>query len=52
MEAKLNLPAGIFINHEYPTHIQRARDKLHPILQFVQSIPHYKDKSRLEDACL
>ena len=28
MAAKRNLPAGIFVNHEYPSHIQRARDKL------------------------
>ena len=31
MAAKRNLPAGIFVNHEYPSHIQRARDKLGPI---------------------
>ena len=37
------------MNHEYPIHIKRARDKLRPILKLVKSIPHYKEKSKLVD---
>ena len=48
MAAKRNLPE-IFINHEYPSHIQRARDRLRSILKFAKSIPHYKDRRRPED---
>ena len=49
MVAKRNLPAGILINPEYPSHIQRSRDKLCLALKLAKSIPHNKDKSRLED---
>ena len=32
MGIKSKLPQGIYINNEYPIHIKRARDTLHPIL--------------------
>ena len=49
MDSKKNLPLGIFINHEYPPHIKKARDKLRPILKLAKSKPHYRDKSKLVD---
>ena len=49
MEAKRNLPAGVLMNHEYPSHIHKARDKPLLILKLTKSIPHYEDRSRLED---
>ena len=49
MLSKKNLPPGIYVNHEYPIHIKHARDKLQPILQLAKSIPHYRDKSKLEE---
>ena len=49
MAAKKNLPPGIYINHKYPTHIKQARDKLSPNLQLAKNIPHYRDKSKLEE---
>ena len=52
MEAKKNLPPGIYVNHEYPSHIKRVRDKLHPILQLAKNLPHYREKSKLEEDCL
>ena len=47
MGSKRNLPPGIFVNHEYPMHIKRARDKLRPILKLAKSLPQYRDKSKL-----
>ena len=49
MTAKRNLPPGIYINHKYPAHSKCARDKLRPVLKLAKSMPHYEDKSRLEN---
>ena len=48
MGTKSKLPQGIYINNEYPIHVKRARDKLHPILRYVKSLPNYRDKSKIE----
>ena len=48
LENKRNLPTGIYVNEEYPTHIKRNRDILHPILKLAKSKPIYKDKCGLQ----
>ena len=49
MGAKKNLPLGIYVIHEYPSHIKCARDKLHPILWLAKKLQHYREKSKLEE---
>ena len=41
MGIKTKLPQGIYMNNEYPIHVKRARDTLHPILHLVKSLPSY-----------
>ena len=48
LENKQNLPTGIYMNEEYPTHIKKDRDMLCPILKLAKSKPNYKDKCRLQ----
>ena len=48
MGIKSKLPQEIYINNEYPIHEKRARDKLHPILRYVKSLPNYRDKSKIK----
>ena len=48
LENKRNLPSGIYMNEEYPTHIKKNRDILCPILKLAKSKPIYKDKCRLQ----
>ena len=48
LSRKRNLPAGIYVNEEYPIEIKKTRDRLRPILRLAKSLPEYKDKSRLE----
>ena len=48
MSIKTKLPQGIYMNNEYPIHVKRARDTLHPILHLVKSLPSYRDKSKIE----
>ena len=43
---------GIFVNEEYPHHIKRNWDRLHPILRLAKSLPQYQDKCRLTGDCL
>ena len=49
MQSKKNLSPGIYVNHEYPPHIKKARDKQRPILKLAKGLPHYRNKSKLED---
>ena len=49
LSCKRNLPAGIYVNEEYPIEIKKTRDRLRPILRLAKSLPDYKDKSRLEN---
>ena len=37
MSGKSNLPPGLYVNHEYPPHIKRNRDRLCPILRLAKS---------------
>ena len=48
MKGKRNLPAGVYVNEEFPLHIKRARDKLHPVLKHIKTNAKYKDKSRIQ----
>ena len=48
-DSKKKPTPGIYINHKYPAHIKRARYKLKPVLKLAKSMPHYKEKSRLEN---
>ena len=52
MSGKSNLPPGLYVNHEYPPHIKRNRDRLRPILRLAKSTQKYKDKCRLENDTL
>ena len=49
LSCKHKLPTGVYTNEEYPLHVKCNRDKLCPILRLAKSIPHYREKSRLED---
>ena len=49
MQSKKNLQPEIYVNHEYPPHIKKARHKLRPILKLAKGLLHYRDKSKLED---
>ena len=48
MSTKNKLLTGIYVNHEYPPHIKKNRDRIRPLLKLAKSMPHYKDKSRME----
>ena len=48
MLTKNKLLTGINVNHEYPPHIKKKRDRIRPLLKLAKSMPHYKDKSRME----
>ena len=52
MQNKSKLPPGLYVNHEYPPHIKRARDRSRPLLQHAKTIPAFKDKSKLQDEYL
>ena len=52
MSGKSNLPPGLYVNHEYPPHVKKSRDRLQPILRFAKSIPSLKDKCKLVDDSL
>ena len=52
MSGKSNLPPGLYVNHEYPPHTKRNRDRLRPILRLAKNTPKYKDKCRLENDTL
>ena len=45
---KQNLPAGIYVNEEYPIQIKKARDRLRPVFWMIKSKPKYKDKCKLQ----
>ena len=47
MSNKQNLPAGIYANEEYPIHVKQKCDKLRPILRLANTLPEYKDNTKL-----
>lgn len=48
LENKRNLPTGIYVNEEFPSHVKRDRDMLRPILKLAKSLYHYREKSKLD----
>ena len=48
MGIKSKLPQGIYVKSEYPIHIKRARNTLWLILRYAESLPSYRDKSKIE----
>ena len=48
LENKRNLPTGIYVNEEFPSHVKRDRDMLRPILKLAKSLHHYREKSKLD----
>ena len=42
------MPAGVYVNKEYPAHMKRNRGILRPILKLAKSIQDYHEKSRLQ----
>ena len=48
LKNKRNLPVGIYVNEEFPTHIKQARDKLQPVLRMIKTNPNYKDKCQIK----
>ena len=48
MKGERNLPIGVYVNEEFPLHIKRARDKLHPVLKHIKTNAKYKDKCRIQ----
>ena len=49
MSGKKKLPAGIYVNEEYPIDVKKVRDRLRPILKLAKTLHDYKEKSRLEN---
>ena len=52
MAGKTNLPPRLYVNHEYPPHTKRNRDRLRPILRLAKNTTKYKDKCQLENDTL
>ena len=52
MKGNKNLPPGIYINNEFPLHVKKNRDCLHPIMRMAKSNPLYKDKCIFEGEAL
>ena len=48
MSTKNKLPIGIYVNHKYPPHMKKNRDRIRPLLKLTKSMLHCKDKSRME----
>ena len=42
LENRRNLPTGIYVNEEFPSHFKRDRD----ILKLAKSLHHYREKSK------
>ena len=49
LSCKRKLPTGVYTNEEYPLHVKCNRDRLHPILKLIKSLPQCREKSRLEE---
>ena len=46
---KKKLPAGIYVNEDFPLDVKRARDRLRPIYRYVKGNQAYRDKCRMEN---
>ena len=52
MKGKKDMPSGIYNNNEFPLHVKKNRDRLHPIMRMAKSNPLYKDTCRFEGKAL
>ena len=48
LQNKRNLPSGVFVNEEYPSHMMKNRDVLRPILKLAKGIPDYRERTKLQ----
>ena len=48
LQSKCNLPAGVFMNEEYPSHMKKNRDVLRPILKLAKGLPDYRERTKLQ----
>ena len=39
---------GVYVNEEFPLHIKRARDRLHPVFKYIKTKPVYKEKCKIQ----
>ena len=48
LQSKRNLPSGVFMNKEYPSHMKKNRDVLRPILKLAKGLPDYRELTKLQ----
>ena len=48
LQSKRNLPSGVFVNEEYPSHMMKNHDVLRPILKLAKGIPDYRERTKLQ----
>ena len=48
LQSKCNLPSGVFMNEEYPSHTKKNRDVLRPILKLAKGLPDYREHTKLQ----
>ena len=48
LQSKCNLPSGVFMNEEYPSHMKKNRDVLRPILKLDKGLPDYRERTKLQ----
>ena len=48
MQAKKNLPKGVYVNEEYPVNMKRNCDILRPILRLAKTLLEFREKSKLQ----
>ena len=44
--SKHNIPVGVFMNEEYPSHMKKNCDVLRPILKLVKGLPDYRERTK------
>ena len=48
LQSKCNLPVGVFVNEEYPSHMKKNHDVLRPILKLAKGLPDYRERTKLQ----
>ena len=48
LQSKCNLPVGVFMNEEYPSHMKKNRDVLRLILKLAKGLPDYREHTKLQ----
>ena len=49
LENRFDLPRGIYVDKEYPIHIERKRKTLLPVLKAAKRLSNYRKQSPIED---